>query len=357
MTFLAPTAIVCAALLALGACGGKQRAPTARRGGGDLDDVERVSRDELEADLRATVLEGYQALSRGYEEQYLDSLDQNARLVLIDVEPGDVVVGYEPVACRLRRQFPDKKMELVSKKLEIELSRSGSVGWTFDDLSYRVTHDGRRAAIPLRATGVYERLQGRWIKVMEHVSYGVPDDEARLLLAARKVPPPLDLGDDTPPGSEAAEVRAAVMKLIEAEKAPTVDDARALVVGSDPDREVRGKDAGNFATVRALYGFDWKVTPTAVRVRVARTGGVAWGAANVDLVSADGELTMPLRATWVLERGDDDVWRAVQTHVSLPVPREILAMRVFGEALTSLPRSPEPRAEAPGSPDRRGRYR
>src|SRR5262245_1698174 len=209
------------------------------------DPARGLARSELVDDLRATVLEGYKALSGGYEEAYLDGLARDARLILIDVEPKDVVLGYEPAACRLRRQFPDKKMTLVSKSLEVHLSRDGTVGWTYDEVSYRVEHEGRRVIIPLRATGVYERSEGRWVKMMEHVSYGIPDDEAFSWAAGGTAPRPAALGDDTPPGDAAANVRQIILALI-----GDTDDTRilhvatgddALVVGSDPDREIRGK--------------------------------------------------------------------------------------------------------------------
>jgi len=290
---------------------------------------------ELLDDLRATVLEGYNALSGGYEEAYLDGLVRDARLILIDVEPGDVLVGYEPAACRLRRQFPDKKMALVSKALEVHLSRDGTVGWTYDEISYRVEHEGRRVIIPLRATGVYERLEGRWIKMMEHVSYGIPDDEALTWAAGGGAPRPSPLGDDTPPGDAAANVRQILLALID-----DTDDTRtlhigtgddALVVGSDPDREIRGKTIGELATPRALYGYDYAVTPHGLRVRVGRRGSTAWAAGNITVSS--GEAALHLRATWFLEKSDDGVWQVLQTHLSIPVPKDTLSLRVFGETI------------------------
>ncbi len=290
---------------------------------------------ELLDDLRATVLEGYKALSGGYEEAYLDGLARDARLILIDVEPGDVLFGYEPAACRLRRQFPDKKMALVSKALEAHLSRDGTVGWTYDEVSYRVEHEGRRVIIPLRATAVYERLEGRWVKMMEHVSYGIPDDEALSWAAGGAAPRPAPVLDDTPPGDAAADVRQILLGLI-----GDTDDTRtlhvstgddALVVGSDPDREVRGKTVAELATPRALYGYDYTVTPHGLRVRVGGRGTTAWAAGN--LTVAAGETALHLRATWFLERTKEGVWQVVQTHLSVPVPKETLSLRVFGETI------------------------
>jgi ketosteroid isomerase-like protein len=336
----ASLASIVATVLAAGACGPKVTPPV------DPDDEEwtavdeRMSREELEAELRATALEAYKALSGGYEEAYLDGLTRDARLILIDVEPDDVAIGYDPTACQLRRQFPDKQMELVSKALEVHVSEDATVGWIYDELSYRVIHAGRRAIIPLRVTGVYQRDEGRWIKMMEHVSYGIPDDEALAMARdpALQLPPPKVFTDDTPPGPEAQTVREILLDLIEddhfSRNKHIATDDRALVVGSDPDREIRGAAVADLATVRALYGFDYKVTPEALRIRVARAKKAAWAAANLYLTDGQGKRLLGLRATWVLEKADGP-WRVVQTHVSLPVPRDVLALRVFGEAIAS----------------------
>jgi ketosteroid isomerase-like protein len=336
---LAPALAAVAALAAgVAGCGTGNGARVRDPGVGGEDPARGLSRTELVDDLRSTVLEGYKALSGGYEEAYLDGLARDARLILIDVEPKDVLLGYEPAACRLRRQFPDKKMTLVSKSLEVHLSRDGSAGWTYDEVSYRVEHEGRRVIIPLRATSVYERQEGRWVKMMEHVSYGIPDEEAFAWAASGHGPRPASLGDDTPPGDAAANVRQIVLALI-----GDTDDTRtihvavgddALVIGSDPEREIRGKAVAEFSTPRALYGYDYQVAPRGgLRVQVARRGGVAWAAGNIAV--STGETALELRATWVLEKSEEGVWRVVQTHLSVPVPKETLSLRVFGETIAA----------------------
>jgi len=141
-----------------------------------------MDRKALAADLAATIREGYLALSGGYEEAYLDGLARDKRLVLIDVGPDDVIIGFpdpenERNACKFRNQFIDRQPTVVSKRLEVHVSADGTAGWSFDEISYRILHEGRRVLIPMRSTGVYERRNGRWLLVQQHVSYGVPDAE------------------------------------------------------------------------------------------------------------------------------------------------------------------------------------
>ena len=102
----------------------------------------------------------------------------DAPIVLIGVGPKDVHVG-DKTAASLERFRIDPCVEVLSKNLEVHLSRDRSVGWTFDDVSCRLPDpfEGRSASIPLRVTAVYQRHLDTWVMVMQHVSYGMPLDD------------------------------------------------------------------------------------------------------------------------------------------------------------------------------------
>src|SRR5690349_13337101 len=53
-----------------------------------------VSRTELEADLRAALLEAYAARSSGFDDAWLDLLVHAPRLLLIGVGVEDVIFGF-----------------------------------------------------------------------------------------------------------------------------------------------------------------------------------------------------------------------------------------------------------------------
>src|SRR5262249_58669821 len=100
-------------------------------------------------DLRASVLDSDLQLSQGYEGVYLDGLLHDARLVLIDVEPADILVGYDAqnvLAIRRIAAFgAEVDQEVVSKDLHVHIGDDGATGWVDDALSYRIVVGGRRA--------------------------------------------------------------------------------------------------------------------------------------------------------------------------------------------------------------------
>lgn len=329
-------ALTLLALLAA-ACGAKQKKGI----GLDPDEIAAVEakpdRAELADDLEMTIREAYRAISGGYDEAYLDGLSRDARLLMIEVGPHPLI-GYDPAVCALRRQY-EERVEFVSKRLDVHVSQDGTVGWSDDELSYRVYHNGHRSIIPLRATDVFERRAGKWLVVQEHVSYGIPDDEAAAASAKGSAAIPQAFEDYVSPGAGSTEVRDVVERLItdtddtRAQNVSLGDDA--IMIGVDPDRVLSGKALANASTIRALYGYDAKVTAHGLRVKLSSTGTVAWAAANVvvDTTRNEQPVSLQLRATWVLERGadKDHVWRVVQTHVSMPICRDELAMRAFGD--------------------------
>ncbi|MBI4509265.1 MAG: nuclear transport factor 2 family protein [Deltaproteobacteria bacterium] len=291
--------------------------------------------EELEGDLRATVLESYKALSSDYVDAYIDGIAEDKRVLLIDVEADDVIVGFDlparAAAGSLRgRVIPGRGFQIVSKALEVHLSADKTVGWVFDEISYRVKHKGKIAAFPLRVTSVYERHDSSWLLVAKHVSRGVPDDDALALAMQGRAPLPKTMGTTSSSVASVKEVQDILQRLIHDEDDSRVRhvslDADSLLIGSDPDRERRGPEIAEEATIRSHFGYDMSVRGTDLRVELSRSGSVAWAAANVIVegARADRTVTLPLRVTWVLERRDN-AWVVVQAHSSMPVRTKQMA--------------------------------
>lgn len=270
---------------------------------------ERLEPDAALAELRTSILDGYRLLSQGYDNVYLEGVSREPKLIVIDVEPGDVLVGAYARAAEVRALVAGERFQIASKNLEVNLAADGSCAWAHDDLAYRLIEDGRRASFPLRATSVFERHDGRWQKVLEHVSYAVPGP----LASSEGAGPPM--AASIPEGEDAARARDLVLSLINvADFRPPVTD-RTIVIAAD-GREQRGAAAAALAAVSGAR-------VVALRVELSTTKTVAWVAAQLDVGG------LPARGTWVLERQDGDL-RLVQAHVSLAVPGPHLARDVFG---------------------------
>jgi ketosteroid isomerase-like protein len=291
-----------------------------------------LDRADLELDLQKSIRETYSALSKGYDESYLEFLAHDQRLVLVDVGPTDVMVGFAESAVAQTRRFPDRGHQVHSKRLEVHVSADGTAGWSFDELSYRVLHEGRRVIIPMRATAAYERRGGRWLLVQQHVSYGIPDDELWAYAASGRPGTPKLLGDFTAPGVASGEVRA-IMKDVLAGGEPPFGET-ALVIGTDSDIEYRGPAAIAHASLRGLFG-ERPVVAKDLRVKASATGQIAWAAADL-VVTGEWEgkpAELPVRVTWILERQTGG-YRVVQMHVSVPVTADELSLRALGVTLT-----------------------
>ncbi len=287
------------------------------------------------SELRATVLDGYRALSRGFDDVFLDGLDHDNRLVLLGVGPEDVVVGAPPSGAEILRPLVGEKIELVPKVFEVRMSADHSVAWIYDEISYRITKDGRRAVVPLRSTAVYERKDLRWTMVLAHVSYAITDvkvalggnvatDDLGTLLVAN----PGDLSAD--------DVRVALLSVLrdddaESKKRLVSTEEDALFLGIEPEDERRGNSILEVASLRPLFGYDLSLRPLAIRAEVSRSKTMAWATAALSLEGArdDRPVRVPVRVTWVLRRQGAG-WQVVQSHVSVPIPRDRLAAAVYG---------------------------
>src|SRR5690606_25328447 len=144
---------------------------------------------ELSRELEASILENYLQLALGNMEAYADSVARDREVALMGLRPRDLMVGKNlqsrlragtrlPSHDRPHRQIGTSESEpclrLLPKTLQVHLYTDSSVGWISDEASYRIPHEGREAAIPLRVTAVMMRDIDRWVLVMEHTSYGLP---------------------------------------------------------------------------------------------------------------------------------------------------------------------------------------
>ena len=326
----------CALLVALAACGGNgpvevtapvRAEPDEEEGGPDLELLTR--------ELEATVLEIYSHITLGNFAAFRDTLAGEEPVVLIGPRPSDIVVGLRPRAAgNDRRLYRALAPTILSKNLEIHLSQDGSVGWTFDETSYRVPYGGRVASIPIRNTSLFVRDFDRWVLVMEHQSYATSIDDLRAAAAAERSEQPARF-----PSRHKVEPARELVRLVgllhnsdprDLGRRIAPGDA-TLVLLPDRDHELHGPDAAAGPALATVFGPSTTVGLRDYRVGVAKNGTVAWLAANLVLrtVVNDQQVDIGMRGTYVFRRGERD-WQLVQMHISAPVGERELSRRLFG---------------------------
>ncbi len=316
---------------------------------------------ELIRDLEAAALEGYGQLALGNTEAYADGIARGTDLTLIGLAGKQVIVGVDPPAAYGdRRLFRDRAdLDIVSKNLRVALSRDESVGWTYDEVSYRlpipVMRDGsviteRVASVPIRVSAAWVRDVDRWVQVMEHVSYPLAARSIVELARAGRLQAPAALADQPAAIDErtATQIRRVIEQLHGGPTDATivVDDRRSLVVWPPPEQEHAGAQAAAAPALASLFGLDTRMEVTDVRVST-RLNTVAWAAANlsVEFGGADAGLSIGLRGTYVLEaRKLEGEWRwqVVQAHISVPLSEQQVYGYVFGTTPTPQPQLPPP---------------
>ena len=323
-----------AALLLVGACAGN--------GGNGADtvdpadvpqDMPEVPREVLVHDLEATVIENYGHLSLGNFSAFRDGLSPGESVVLFGVTPNDVVIGRRPVeAGRDRRIYRVLGPTLLSKNLDVHLSEDGSVGWTFDEMSYRVPYQGRTASIPIRSTELYVRDFDRWVLVMQHQSYAVSFDDLRTLAASGALEAPKRFPSRAV--AKGARDLVSLVGRLHNGSGPIAQADAVLVLLPDRDHEVRGADAAQTSSLAALFGAGTTVGLRDYRIGLAKGGRIAWMAANLVVRTGVGEgsesaVDIGLRGTYVFQLGAGG-WEVVQMHISAAVPEGELSRRMFG---------------------------
>jgi ketosteroid isomerase-like protein len=316
----------------------------------DTDQDKGKTTSDLKRDLEATVLENYQQINLGNMETYGDTLARRG-IVLFGVGPGDVVVGQPPSSVDefFRYPYADRGARVLSKNLEVHISADNSVGWIYDEVSLRVPYLRRQASIPIRLTAVFVRNIDRWEMVMEHSSYALPADD--LLDAARRnvLETPMSIDTRFRKRGPGTRLRDILLRLhngdIDRRRKLASEDTLLLL--PDPDLELRGKADKDQVFLAELFDkySDAEVTFDDYRIRVARTGTVAWIAATVRVKTTinDEPISLSLRGTYLLENRKLNGWEVVQAHVSAPIEEDRLSERIFGEKLPATSTGLAPR--------------
>jgi len=317
----------------LAACGGARKVADVEH----VDPMQDVGSGmaELRQDLESTVLENYSHLSLGNLDAYADSIAEGL-ICLLGPRATDLVLDGSPLRGRRdRRLLRDRDIRMYSKNLELHLSKDGSAAWVADEISYRVPHQGREAALSLRYTAVFARKAGRWEMLAEHLSYPLAVDRVVTAARAERLPKPSKMGRVI---AKAAEVPASIVRRMHAGPA----DYRASVLSTaasalqwlpDTGAEYRGPAIGTAPRLGGLFGGKASFQRVGIIAQVTASETVAWVAEQSRLrVNVAGEeIVFPIQGLYVMVKSDGG-WKVVQSHVSVPLTDGLIDEAVFGDA-------------------------
>ncbi len=320
--------------LALTACGSTSRKRVVAGGDDPLQDVG-AGLDELRRDLESTVLENYSHLGLGNLHAFADSVSDHEPIALLGPRASDMVVhDSRDREMRDRRLYRARDVRLHSKNLQMHLSDDGSAAWVADEISYRVPHRGKVAALALRYTAVLVRRSGRWEIMAEHLSYPLEMERVTALAKSKELPRLRPLGEYVP--ANAKVVSKVVARLNQhglARRRDILSAALSSLVWLPPrSSEFRGRAIASAPSVVEMFGEQAKAERTGVVAYVTDSRTIAWVAEHtyVRATAPDAELLVPTRALYVLERTESE-WKVVQMHVSVPLTTELINELVFGE--------------------------
>lgn len=379
------------ALVLVTACGSKPAPPRAAPVVRTAENAQ-LGLTELLRELEADVLENYLQLGLGNMEAYADIISQRDPVTLVGIGPSDVTANNSrdclhtsssaptsaTEACDYARDrlpfrrrplcLPDSPVDaacqgIYSKRLNLHVSRDHEVAWVFDELSYRLPHNRRQAAIPLRFSAVFVRDVERWVMVQEHISYPLPD---RLTVALAE-DDQLSAPDDLATGQHSSDVFVALARAYlapsEADRARLNQDRQALlalspsqrdeqdprtsgfsddriVVFPDPRGEYHGIETLSARSLIDRFGPKTTLQFRSPRIFLSSSEQVAWMAANLELQitapAASGaaqKRSIGLRLTAVFERDEPGEWHLMQAHMSVPIRKQQLETQMFGRGL------------------------
>lgn len=320
--------LVGSALLIFTSCGAR-RLP----GFPKVDEVtveEELDQNASRRSLEATVLELYAQLTLSNQDAYLDAFAPRRSISVQGVVSDFFDVSKDKLPDP--RFFRSKQPTLLAKSLAVHPIAGTKMGWTFDELSYRVQHQGRTAPAAIRRTGVYVRRKGRWFLVGEHWSYPLsPNLVSRYFesnsLASVLLPP--KNGETVP---AAADIEKQIKRLHSESGSIRgtlrTDSAETIFVSLG----LEGEYAGLPPRVARMFGPNTTVDVTGLRTHVDPSGRAAWATSVLELrrTLAQPKKPLRLRALYVLTKDTEGPWRFDHLHLSVPVTELQLRDLILG---------------------------
>jgi ketosteroid isomerase-like protein len=129
---------------------------------------------EPSIELRNIIFRYYAAVSRGDSAVMEHLFSQEDSAIVIGIDPNERWQGYKSIVSIYKTQLEEiGKITLVAA--DPQAYCEGSVGWAVDHPKFELP-DGKE--IPTRLTMVFHRENHEWRVVQQHISLGIPNEEA-----------------------------------------------------------------------------------------------------------------------------------------------------------------------------------
>ena len=325
-----------ACLFALSACGARKLPGLPITVVPKAEPIPEENTELLGKRLRATVLELYSQLTLGNLDAYLDAFAKNTFIEIIVAEPrskyfskAEKPKNFDP------RIFIDRQPQILAKNLTYQIIEGTNIAWVFDETSYRIVHQKRLASMPIRRSGVYQFLAGRWVILQEHWSYPASINMVTALFDRKNLPSdtvPEEVNDG--PGTDVRKIKRQIRRLHSgrSKKPLSTADGSTLLVSLGLEAEFRSSPP----RIARIFGPDATMEISGARVHVDSEKKAAWASAilkvsNV-LGASDPTRTISIRASYVLVRNEQKNWSFVHMHLSVPMTEELLFEQVLGHS-------------------------
>ena len=299
-----------------------------------------LDRVELEEELETQVLENYQQLSLGNIASYWDSVAENKKIALVGVHPVDLVLGMRDTVDMLdRRLYRNRSPTIFSKNLDRHITKDQSIGWTYDEVSYRLFVGNKLAAVPIRKTLVLARDVDRWVTVSEHQSYAMTIREAQNLaftkdlLEARRFKTTINV-----PEPVSKEILALVSRAhnggLREEDISVSSVAKSLVLWPGPLNEFWGGEILSAPSLAEQLDKNVTIKIKDIFLDQSKSKNQVWGIINLVAIASKGASSyqLGLRGSYFFERESTSKrWKLMQAHLAVPIEEHLLSKILFGD--------------------------
>ncbi len=130
---------------------------------------------EQASELKNLVLTFYDAVSKGDVSRLENLFSRQDEVLFIGTDPEEWWAGSSTLVQAFRRQIEELGGAMTIIGGDPQAYSVGAIGWAADRPKFRLPGG---AEVPFRLTAVFRREEDGWKIIQQHVSLGVPNEQA-----------------------------------------------------------------------------------------------------------------------------------------------------------------------------------